>query len=108
MVQDIKGHRDLGSSDIELMNLLKQHEDTVGSLLEAVSARLDQVGDHEAKRWVWIARTHLETGIMFAVKAVARPTEGLGRDERLRPLRHASSRPDGHARATIDALIQRR
>ena len=83
----IKGHRDLGSSEIELMNLLKGQEDTLGAILEAVSARLDQVGDPEGERWVALAREHLEIGIMFAVKAVARPTEGLGRVDRLRPLR---------------------
>jgi hypothetical protein len=92
MDQGIRGHRELGSSEVHLMNLLKDHEDSLNTLLEAVSAHIDHVGDHEAKRWVSLARNHLETGIMFAVRAVARPTEGLGRNERLRPLRGGGSR----------------
>lgn len=91
MDQGIRGHRELGASEVHLMNLLKEHEDSLNTLLDAVNARLDQAGDPEAKRWLSLARNHLESGIMFAVRAVARPTEGLGRNPRLRPLRPVSS-----------------
>jgi hypothetical protein len=56
------------------MNLLKAIEWRVGEALKEIDA-----SDPSAARWLAIARTHLETGFMFALKAVARPTNGLGR-----------------------------
>lgn len=75
----IKGYRDLDEGEIEVMNALKEGEAHLGQLLTAIENGMADHGDKEAGRWLSIARTHLETGIMYAIKAVARPTNGLGR-----------------------------
>ena len=70
----IAGYRELGAVEIATMNELKVLEDEVRYALSNINC-----GDDAAKRWLAIARTHLETGFMFAIKAVAQPTNGLGR-----------------------------
>lgn len=72
--QKISGYRDLSQEEIDLMNKMKTLEAEVGNVLTALPK-----DDSGANRWAAIARTHLETGFMFAIKAVARPTNGLGR-----------------------------
>ena len=74
----ISGYRDLSEDEISLMNRIKAKEEMVDLLAEVEDATR-AAGDHEAGRWASLARTHLETGFMFAVKAVARPDGGLGR-----------------------------
>lgn len=74
----IKGYRDLRQDEIEFMNALKDLEEELGQALNTIEAA-NNLNDPEANRWVALARTHLETGIMFAIKAVARPAGGLGR-----------------------------
>ena len=75
----ISGYRDLTQGEIDAMNELKNVEAKLGVTLSRIDDLLTELGDAEAKRWVSLARTHLETGMMFAIKAVARPTNGLGR-----------------------------
>ena len=75
----IAGYRDLTEAEIESMNNLKEMEADLGKALFEVDVLCGLANDNEAKRWVALARTHLETGMMFAIKAVARPTNGLGR-----------------------------
>jgi hypothetical protein len=86
--QQIDGYRKLTSSEVEIINGLKHMEANVRSHLGDMEAHLrtlveqdesdqDDLGD--LLRWVDIARTHFETGFMFAIKAIARPTNGLGR-----------------------------
>ena len=75
----ISGYRDLSQAEIDLMNELKRVEADLGGLLTRVSRNLLDSSDIEAERWVALARTNLETGMMYAIKAVARPTNGLGR-----------------------------
>lgn len=77
--EKISGYRDLSQAEINLMNALKGQEAAVGHLLAAVDAELSPA-DADECRWLSIARTHLETGFMYAIKAVARPTNGLGRN----------------------------
>ena len=72
--QKITGYRDFSQDEIDLMNKMKALEAEIGNVLAALTK--DDAG---ANRWAAIARTHLETGFMFAMKAVARPTTGLGR-----------------------------
>ena len=72
--QKITGYRDLSQDEIDLMNKMKALEAEIGNVLAALPK-----DDACANRWAAIARTHLETGFMFAIKAVARPTNGLGR-----------------------------
>jgi hypothetical protein len=70
----IAGYRELDEGEVASMNLLKDLEERVKEALAEVN-----VSDASSARWAAIARTHLETGFMFALKAVARPTNGLGR-----------------------------
>jgi NTP pyrophosphatase (non-canonical NTP hydrolase) len=64
----ISGYRELTAEEIAAMNALKKAGAELGDVLTAVSqiAGVDQ-------RCVAIARTELQTGLMWAVRAVARP-----------------------------------
>lgn len=77
--REISGYRELTHVEINLMNLLKTFEADLGDLLGRVAAHVATTDDAAAARWLALARTELETGMMYAVKAVARPTNGLGR-----------------------------
>lgn len=74
--QQIKGYRDLSQDEIDLMNELKAEEEKVAELYRKVADLTP--GDNAAGRWASIGRTEIETGFMFLLKAVARPTNGLG------------------------------
>lgn len=74
----IKGYRDLNQGEIELTNHWKNVEEQLRVMLNTMQQQLQPV-DPEAVRWVALARTYLEAGIMFAIKAVTRPANGLGR-----------------------------
>jgi hypothetical protein len=67
--QHIKGYRDLSAAEIEAMNGVKAVGENLHAMIEAMvtTPGLDQ-------RWVSIARTHLQQGIMAAVRAIAQPT----------------------------------
>lgn len=64
----IKGYRNLSQAEIDLMNKIKFHGVQLGVLIDELRAdtSLDQ-------RWVSIACTDLQTGIMAAVRSVAQP-----------------------------------
>ena len=64
----IKGYRDLTQDEIHQMNSVKH----VGQLCGEMIAALNLL-DQSDKRWVSIAKTHLQEGIMAAVRAVAKP-----------------------------------
>lgn len=65
----IKGYRDLSQSEIDAMNTIKAEGVRLGLLVEDLkeNPQLDQ-------RWISIAETHLQQGIMAAVRSVAQPT----------------------------------
>lgn len=67
--QHIKGYRDLTESEIAQMNAIKGEGERLGAMIASLksSPGYDQ-------RWVSIAQTHLQQGIMAAVRAVAQPT----------------------------------
>src|SRR5215203_2937015 len=69
----IAGYRDLSKAEIQLMNVWKALEADADRLLGRAEVR----GTAQA-RWNAMARTHLETGFMFAIKAIAAPVGGLG------------------------------
>lgn len=75
----ISGYRDLDDVEISIMNHIKSKEKDLCMLLDSIDARLAENGDVDALRWLAISRDNLEIGIMFAIKAVARPDNGLGR-----------------------------
>tara|TARA_R110000744_G_C18964337_1_gene517311 strand:+ start:166 stop:390 length:225 start_codon:yes stop_codon:yes gene_type:complete len=64
----IKGYRDLSQDEINAMNNIKEHGEELRGLIEEMKSITDI-----DQRWVSIAETHLQQGIMAAVRAVARP-----------------------------------
>ena len=64
----IKGYRDLSQAEIDAMNAVKAEGERLGLLIEELrdNKDLDQ-------RWVNIAETHLQQGIMAAVRSIAQP-----------------------------------
>jgi hypothetical protein len=71
----VTGYRDLTRAQVDLMNRIKALEGEIATVLSAMLAQADGTTD---ARWLDLARDHLETGYMYAVKAVARPKGGLG------------------------------
>lgn len=67
--QKIIGYRDLTQEEIDLMNMVKGLAAKAGAELEIVNAAPDT-----DKRWVAIARTHLQEGFMALVRSIAKPT----------------------------------
>lgn len=67
--RQITGYRDLTEAEVALMNRLKEHGNELGFVLDQMAndPTLDQ-------RSVAIARTQIQTGMMFAIRAVAQPT----------------------------------
>ena len=65
----IKGYRDLTEDEIAVMNALKAREASWNKVIDSMKA----AGDEYDQRYVSLAATHVETGVMFAIKAVARP-----------------------------------
>jgi hypothetical protein len=64
----IKGYRDLSQEEIDAMNAVKAEGERLRLLIEELrdNSDLDQ-------RWVDIAETHLQQGIMAAVRSIAKP-----------------------------------
>lgn len=69
----IAGYRDLTQFEIDLINEWKRLEGLLDTQLNQVEVRSPSQG-----RWNAMARTHLETGVMYAIKALAYPLGGLG------------------------------
>lgn len=65
----IKGYRDLTEVEIDQMNSIKLHGESLETLCNTLASLsgIDQ-------RWVAIGRTHLQQGLMALVRAIARPT----------------------------------
>lgn len=75
----ITGYRDLSQAEIDLMNRIKMKAEEVGELIEEMAGRPQLEGNSDGwpdldRRWVSIAKTHLQQGFMAAVRAVAQPT----------------------------------
>ncbi|MGH8040381.1 MAG: DUF7681 family protein [Stenotrophomonas sp.] len=64
----IKGYRELAQAEIDGINAIKDKGTEIGRLLEAL-------GDIPGidKRALAIARTELQTGLMWATRAIAQP-----------------------------------
>lgn len=88
----IKGYRDLSQQEINLMNRIKQHAEKTALLIQEVSdlrkiaqdhdiygvpsARTESLTDEQASesmRCLALAKTNLQTGQMWLVRAVALP-----------------------------------
>lgn len=80
----IKGYRELGPEEIDLMNRIKEKGLELEALLNEVAQVNANVGisgpegqklvaDSEANRWTAIAKKDLQTGLMALTRAVAKP-----------------------------------
>lgn len=80
----IKGYRELSQEEIDLMNEVKEEGVRLKALIEKVAKynydhaiTSDEAGflvrESEAQRWVAMAKTELQTGMMFLTRAVAKP-----------------------------------
>lgn len=67
--RSINGCRELDAEEIELMNEIKNK----GTEIEVLAAKLRDT-DGIDLRWLNIAVTHLQQGLMAMTRAVARPT----------------------------------
>ena len=72
----ITGYRDLSQEEINLMNEIKATGETVAAMCLKVRAQRDPINNYPTTdmRWLSIAETHLQQGIMALVRAVAQPT----------------------------------
>jgi hypothetical protein len=64
----ISGYRDLTQEEVDLINSIKESGGLTGDLVAACE-RIEGVD----QRALSIARTHLQTGFMWLVRAVAKP-----------------------------------
>jgi len=64
----IKGYRDLSKEEIDLINSVKEMGRHLNVLLTVISDR-----DDTDQRWLALARTDLQKGIMFLVRSIAKP-----------------------------------
>ena len=64
----IKGYRDLSEAEISAMNAIKDEGERLRILIEEMRENKDL-----DQRWISIAQTNLQQGIMAAVRSVAKP-----------------------------------
>ncbi|TXH50791.1 MAG: hypothetical protein E6Q97_19660 [Desulfurellales bacterium] len=67
--RQIKGYRELSEQEIALMNEVKSLGEDLGNMI----ATLKQMPEID-QRWVSIAHTDLQKGIMALVRSIAQPT----------------------------------
>jgi hypothetical protein len=65
----IEGYRELDQAEIDQINALKNIGKELGDLIELLKSE----GSTD-KRWVAIAETYLQQGIMAAVRSIAKPS----------------------------------
>lgn len=79
----IKGYRDLSQKEIDLMNEVKDVGDKLESLLIRVREHLNApsseapevVAYAQPARWLAIAQTDFQTGLMALTRSIAQPTK---------------------------------
>lgn len=71
----IAGFGELSEDQIATINTIKANEAKIKAMLDEL---LSDEPPMDSARWLAMARTHLEIGFMFAVKAVARPSGQMG------------------------------
>jgi hypothetical protein len=76
----IPGYSDLGPTELFMMKKIKDKEQELVELYREVHAMAVADDDEPAMRHVQLAKTALEGGFMWLLKAIARPTNGLGQE----------------------------
>lgn len=64
----IQGYRNLTQDEILVINNIKSH----GKVLQELCLLVEKIEDID-KRWLSIARTHFQEGLMALTRSVARP-----------------------------------
>ncbi|MFA5589800.1 MAG: hypothetical protein WDA70_03655 [Lysobacteraceae bacterium] len=64
----ISGYRELDAAQIDLINAIKEQGNALGLAVEAVDAMPDV-----DRRAVALAKTHLQTGLMWLVRGITKP-----------------------------------
>lgn len=67
--RQITGYRDFDEATVAKINSVKAIANDVGGLFEAIEKEPEV-----DKRWVSIAKTHLQEGFMALTRSVAKPT----------------------------------
>lgn len=67
--QHIIGYRELTQAEIDAMNVIKAEGANLSTLVDQIRNTPDT-----DKRWVAIAATHFQEGLMALTRAVAKPT----------------------------------
>lgn len=67
--RQIKGYRELSQEEVDLMNEVKALAEQCGNMIDALASHTDSDG-----RSVSLAKTNLQQGFMWAVRAVAKPS----------------------------------
>lgn len=75
----ILGYRELTDEEVGAINRVNSEEQEVAVLLAAVRSLAVDAKDPAATRWTALAATAFEEGFMWLNKAIARPTNGIGR-----------------------------
>lgn len=86
----IDGYRELTQSEIDIMNDIKAHGTRTQQLLNRLHSHVqqqiitarnnndpmeeDRLDAAQPQRWLAIARTEFQDGVMHAVRAIAQPT----------------------------------
>ncbi len=78
----IKGYRELGQAEIDLMNEIKAKGEELGELVQKLRNHGASHGEEGSppststldQRWVSIGATHFQQGLMALTRAVAKPT----------------------------------
>lgn len=71
----IAGYRDLDETSLRIIDGQKAIEKLLAEHCDALACLADSAS---RARWAALARTHLEIGMMFAMKTVAAPTLSIG------------------------------
>ena len=73
-MNQIKGYRDLSKAEIDLINRIKEHAESVRSLVVDLKTAEALLGGIEPDpRWLAIGVTHLQEGFMALTRAIAKP-----------------------------------
>ncbi len=71
----IQGFTEMTEGQILIINAIKANEAKIKEVIDGLQETCKHT---DSERWLELARDNLETGFMYAVKAVARPKGQMG------------------------------
>lgn len=66
--QGVRGYRDLQPAEIDVINVIKDHEATIAQLWGRIES-----DPNTDRRWLAVARTHFQEGFSALVRSIAQP-----------------------------------